>query len=137
MIPKEILFVVLLFIPLCLFAQDNSNQWIKIETTIQSIEKKSSGGKVKEFAVVSFTTQEGQEIETFVELLRIPFFGSFKSAGDKITINYSKENPAIAETNLGMLLSKYGMYVLILFGVIASTVAIIKSRNKTIKNQIT
>lgn len=128
---RNILLIAFLLFPFLLFAQgDEDSEWVEVEASIQNIEQKSSGGKIREFALVSFVTEDGQEAQAMVEVFRIPFIGSFKSIGDKITVNYRKDNPALAETNSGKFLSTYGMYILILLGVIFSVRAIVKARKK-------
>ncbi len=128
---KSIFLVVLFLFSLSVFAQDNSD-WISTQAVIKSIEKKG-GKRTREFATVTFTTKEGKSIETMVELERIPFLGSFKSAGDEITINYNPANPALAATNMGNFLSKYGMYILIALGVVFSVMQYMKAMKKSRK----
>ncbi len=115
---KSIFLSILFLLPLGVFAQENEGQYVETKAVIKSIEKKRAGRKTKEFAIVSFTTEDGKSIETMVELMRVPFLGSFKSAGDEITVNYNVANPALAQTNSGHFLSKYGMYILILLGIV-------------------
>jgi hypothetical protein len=43
-----------------------------------------------------------------------------KSVGDTITVNYDKNNPVLLETIFGNFLSSYGMYILILLGIVFS-----------------
>lgn len=125
---RNIILGILLLFTLNLSAQEN--KYIESKGVIKNIEKKRSGKTVKEMATVSFATQQGDTIETIVELERIPFLGSFKSVGDEITINYNKENPALVETNVGSFISKYGMYILIILGIIFSARTYIKARKK-------
>ncbi len=73
---------------------------------------------------------DGKDMETVVELFRVPFLGSFKSVGDEITVNYNIANPALVETDTGHFLSKYGMYILIVLGVVFSLVRYMKARKK-------
>lgn len=127
---KTILLAILFLLPFVASSQQTDQEYIKATAVIKKIEKKRSGRGVKEIATVAFATQKGDSIKTTVELGRIPFLGSFKSAGDKITINYNKKTPALAETNMGNFLSKYGMYILILLGVLYSAKDYIKARKK-------
>ncbi len=122
--------IVLLLMPLVLFAQQSESEYFSTKATIKKIEKKSSGGKVREIATVFYTTKQGQNITTVIELARIPFLGSFKSVGDEITVNYNIANPALVETNTGHFLSKYGMYILIAAGVVFSVMQYMKVRKK-------
>lgn len=127
---KNILLITLLF-PIFLFGQEvePSLNTLKTNAKITNIETKRSGRSVKNIATISFTTEQGKNIETMVELLRIPFLGSFKSVGDEISINYNVENPALVETVYGNFLSKYGMYILIFLGIIFSIKSLLKARN--------
>lgn len=125
---KSVFLILLFLLPFSFFSQQG--EYLKANGVIKNIEKKRSGKKIREIATVSFTTQKGDTIETIVELERFPFLGSFKSVGDKITINYNKENPALAETNVGNFISKYGMYILIILGIIFSARTYIKARKK-------
>ncbi len=127
---KSFFLIVLFLVPFCLFAQQSESQYLSAKAVIKNIEKKTSGGKTKEIATVSFTTMDGKDIETVVELFRVPFLGSFKSIGDEITVNYSVANPALVETDTGHFLSKYGMYILIVLGVVFSLVQYMKARKK-------
>lgn len=125
---KSIFLALLFLLPFSILSQQG--EYLKANGIIKNIEKKRSGKRIKEMATVSFTTQQGDTIETIVELGRLPFLGSFKSVGDVITINYNKENPALAETNVGSFISKYGMYILIVLGIIFSARTYIKARKK-------
>ncbi len=130
---KSIFFMTMFLLPFILLAQQNPTEdnMISTKAVIKNIEKKSSGKKAKEIATVVFTTKKGDTIETMVELARIPFLGSFKSVGDEITVNYSEQNPALARTNTGQFLEKYGMYILIALGVILSVGTYIKAVKKS------
>lgn len=115
--------------PFALPAQETASEWVSADAVIKSIEKKG-GKQVREIATVAFATADGDSIETYVELPRIPFLGSFKSAGDEIKVNYQRENPALVETDSGKFLSQYGMYILIALGTIFSISSILKARKK-------
>ncbi len=127
---KVILIAVLVMFSSSLFAKEEKIEWIGAKATINKIEKKRSGRKTKEIATISFKTKSGQNTVTVVELMRVPFLGSFKSVGDKISINYSKKNPALAKTLMGNFIDKYGMYVLIILGVVFSVMSFMKARKQ-------
>lgn len=110
------LFMVL-FLPVFCFSQEES--LIKTEGEITEITF-HQGKRVRETAIVKFKLTDGTEQIGSLELLRIPFLGSFKSVGDIITINYNPNNPVLLETTSGKFLSDYGMYLLILLGIIFS-----------------
>ncbi len=126
---NNILLLFFFLLSVSLFSQES--EYLETKAVIKNIEKKRSGKTVKEIATVEFTTAKGDNITTVVELERFPFLGSFKSIGDEITINYAIDNPAIASTNVGSFISKYGMYILIILGIIFSIRAYIKAKNKS------
>ncbi len=128
---RNIILVIFVLFALNLSAQEN--KYLETKAVIKSIETKRSGKTSKDIATVSFVTQKGDSIETVVELLRVPFLGSFKNVNDEITINYNVENPALAETNTGSFISKYGMYILIFLGIVLSLRTYIKARKKSYK----
>jgi len=111
------LFSFIFFIPVLCLSQEAG--WIKTEGEITEITF-HQGKRVRESATVKFNLENGAEQLGNVELFRIPFIGSMKSVGDEITINYNKNNPVLLETVFGNFLSTYGMYILILLGVIFS-----------------
>lgn len=92
------------------------------------------GKKVRETALVKFKLENGKEQIGTVELYRIPFIGSMKSVGDKLTITYQKNNPVILETVFGKFISTYGMYFLILLGIIFSLKPILKYKKNANSN---
>ena len=116
---KSLIFIIMFLLSFSVFSQ--VGEYVSAKGVIKNIELKRSGRTVKEIATVSFSTEQGETIETYVELERIPFLGSFKSVGDEIAINYNKENPAIAQTKTGNFLLKYGMYILVFLGVVISS----------------
>jgi hypothetical protein len=97
---------------------------------IKSIESRGSVGKRYVFATVSFNTAEGKEIITQVELVKIPFFKTFSKTGDQIEISYNKKSPFIAFTKTGNFLNQYGLYILIVLGIIFSALAMFRARRK-------
>ncbi len=126
---RNIILGILLLFTLNLSAQEN--KYLETKAVINSIETKRSGKTLKDIATVSFVTQKGDSIETVVELLRIPFLGSFKNVNDEITINYNVESPALVETNIGSFISKYVMYILIFLGIVFSLRTYLKAKKQT------
>ncbi len=124
---KLIYFLILLFISTISFSQTENKIKTEGEITEITIHK---GKKKRETALVKFNLEDGTEQIGHVQLFRIPFIGSMKSVGDKITINYAKSNPVILETVVGNFVSSYGMYILIFLGIIFSIKPILK-RKKT------
>ncbi|MCB9033673.1 MAG: DUF3592 domain-containing protein [Chitinophagales bacterium] len=127
---KNIFLILLSFLSFSVFSQQNNEEWISTKATIKNIETKRSGRKARAYATVSFTTNNNEPIETMVELIRIPFIGTLKSIGDEITVNYNPTNPALAATDSGKFISKYGMYILILLGVIFSAKTMLSVRKE-------
>ncbi|PIE98643.1 MAG: hypothetical protein CR988_02240 [Treponema sp.] len=109
-----------------IFAQEGKT--LQAKAKILEIESKRSGRKVMDIARILYKTQDGREIETVVQLDRIPFLGSFKSVGDEIEINYDVENPSLVYTNAGNFITKYGLYILIIIGVITSIGSFVKAK---------
>jgi len=122
---KNILFIVLVLCSAQSFSQEKD--WVTTEGEITEITV-HSGKRVRESAVIKFNLENGTEQYGATDLFRIPFIGSMKSVGDKITINYHKNNPALLETVMGKFLSSYGMYILIFLGIIFSIKPFLKKK---------
>ena len=114
---KYTCLLLLLFITAFCSAQEDS--WIKTEGEIVSVAH-HTGKKIREIATIKYKLENGAEQLGSAELFRIPFIGSLKSVGDKISVNYKKSNPVLLETGFGNFLSRYGMYILIVLGIIFS-----------------
>lgn len=125
---KSIIFIITFLLSFSVFSQEK--EYVSAKGIIKNIEMKRSGRIVKEIAKVSFSTEQGETIETYVELERMPILGSFKSVGDEITINYNKKKPAIAQTKMGNFLFNYGMYILVFLGIVFSLRTYTKARKK-------
>ena len=124
---KGLLFVTPILASFLSYSQDDG--WVKTEGEITEITT-HNGKRMRVTAVVKFQLEDGTEQFGSTELIRIPFLGAVKSVGEKITINYNRNNPALVETNLGNFLSRYGMYILVFLGVILSIKPFLK-RKKT------
>lgn len=112
-------FFFITFILLTSFSFSQDTQWVKTDAEITEITIHQSK-RVRETAIIKFLLEDGNEQLSNVELFRIPFIGSMKSVGDKITIHYNPNNPVLAETILRSFITKYGMYILIFLGIIFS-----------------
>lgn len=123
--------VLLLFFFTTALCFSQEEEWIKTEGEITEISI-HRGKKVRETAIIKFKLENGVEQFGSAELFRIPFIGSLKAVGDKITVNYRKNNPVILETIFGNFLSKYGMYILIVLGIIFSIKPFIKKQKPKI-----
>jgi hypothetical protein len=110
------------------FSQES--EWLKTEGEITEITV-HQGKRKRESAIVKFKLEDGTEQLGHVELFRIPFIGSMKSVGDTITINYDRNNPVLLETVFGKFLSSYGMYILIILGIIFSIKPFLKRKKNT------
>jgi len=122
---------ILLFILISTSCFSQEANWITTEGKITEISFKRSGRRPREIATVKFNLENGSELSTITELFRIPILGSMKSVGDSITIKYDKSNPAIIKTNTGKFITDYGMYILIILGIIFSVRPFLKVRKQT------
>jgi len=119
-----------LIISLLLFTQFSFSQetdWVKTEGEIVEVTL-HSGKRLRSSAVVKFNLENGTEQFGSTVIFRIPFIGNMKSVGDKVTINYNRSNPVIIETIIGKLISDYGMYILIILGIIFSIKPFLKRK---------
>jgi len=136
---KNIILVVVIFILLILVTIFSSSQergwvktvsekgdWIQTEGEITKITL-HRGKRFRKSATIKFRLENGSKQFGTVDLLRIPFMGSTKSVGDKIKIIYNRNNPVILETLMGNFLSRYGMYILLFFGIIYSIKPFLKN----------
>lgn len=119
----------LLFIALlpAVFAFSQDVEKVKTEGEITEITI-HRGKKFRETALVKFKLEDGTEQIGNVDLFRIPFIGSLNSVGDVISITYNKDNPVLVETVFGNFLSSYGMYILIVLGIIFSIRPFLKKK---------
>ncbi len=122
---KNIIFILFILCSTLSFSQEED--WVKTEGEITEITA-HRGKRMRVSATIKFRLENGTEQFGSTELFRIPFIGSTKSVGDKITINYNRNNPVILETDLGNFLSRYGMYILIFFGIILSIKPFLKRK---------
>ena len=122
---RSIIIIVLFFVTTLSFSQEED--WVQTEGEITEITTHISK-RVRINAIVKFNLEDGTEQLGSVEIFRIPFIGNTKSVGDKIAINYNKNNPVILETTTGKFLSNYGMYILIFFGIILSIKPFLKRK---------
>ncbi len=120
---KYIYLLIFLSISTVCFPQEG--EWIEVEGEITEITVHRSK-RTRETALVKFKLEDGKEQLGQVQLLRIPFIGSMKSVGDKISIKYRKNNPHISETVFGSFVTDYGMYILIFLGIVFSAKSLLK-----------
>ena len=105
----------------------NSDEYIKTTGIVKDIRKNSKFhisknriylGEIN--ADVEYVTSKGDTIRGSVRLSSIPQFGTGKKAGDKIEIMYRSANPYLLYTKSGGFIERYGLYILIGLGVVAS-----------------
>ncbi len=123
----------LLLLSLSSFSFSQNVEKIETEGEITEITF-HQGKKIRETALIKFNLEDGTEQIGNTDLFRIPFIGSMKSVGDKISITYSKDNPYLVETVIGSFLSTYGMYILIFLGIIFSLKPILNYKKNITKN---
>jgi len=122
---RTLIFIVFLFVTTLSFSQEED--WVQTEGKITEITT-HSGKRMRTSAMIKFHLEDGTEQLGLVEIFSIPFVGSIKTVGDKITINYNKNNPVILKTDMGRFLSDYGMYILIFLGIIFSAKPFFKKK---------
>lgn len=131
---KSTIFIILILASTFSFSQEGD--WVEAKGEITKITR-HRGKRMRISAIVKFYLEDGSEQFGSIELLRIPYIGRTKSVGDEITINYNRNNPVIVETVIGRFFSSYGMYLLIIFGIIFSIKPFIKRKGTFfVKNQI-
>ncbi|WP_299181610.1 hypothetical protein [uncultured Aquimarina sp.] len=116
----KIYYIHILFIcfSFSLFAQDDTTEYIETEAIIKEINFKIKSRRSSATAKVAYKTLEGDSLTSTVKLMHIPFIGPLDNEGDKIQILYNKETPLLLTTKSGSFWQSYGLYILILFGVI-------------------
>lgn len=124
---KCLFFLAIILFSISSFSQEEN--FVKTEGEITEITI-HNGKKTRETALVKFNLEDGTEQMGSVELFRIPFIGSMKSVGDKIDINYDTNNPVLLQTVYGKFLSSYGMYILIVLGIIFSIKPFLNKKKK-------
>ncbi|MEE9406952.1 MAG: DUF3592 domain-containing protein [Polaribacter sp.] len=122
---KNILFITLLLVTTFSFSQDTD--WVKTEGEVLKITQ-HRGKWLRSSAVIKFNLENGAEQLGTTEILRIPFIGGINSVGDTITIHYNRNNPTLVKTTIGRFISNYGIYVLIILGVILSIKPFLKKK---------
>lgn len=101
-----------------LIAQDTTTEYIETEAVIQEINFKVRSRRSSATAKVAYKTLEGDSLTSTVKLMHIPFIGPLDNEGDTIKILYNKETPLLLTTKSNSFWQSYGLYILILIGVI-------------------
>lgn len=124
---NKALLIVLLLLTQFSFSQEEN--WVKTKGEITEITL-HSGKRLRSSAIIKFNLDNGKEQFGSAELFRIPFIGNIHEVGDKITIHYNSNNPVLLETVVGNVISRYGMYLLIILGIVFSIKPFLKRRSK-------
>ena len=111
---NKVLLIVLLLTQLSFSQKDN---WVKTEGKITDITL-HGGKRLRSSAIIKFNLDNGKEQLGSAELFRIPFIGNMYEIGDEITIHYNTNNPVLLETVVVHMKSRYGMYLLIILGIV-------------------
>ena len=121
---NKVLLIVLLLTQLSFSQKDN---WVKTEGKITDITL-HGGKRLRSSAIIKFNLDNGKEQLGSAELFRIPFIGNMYEIGDEITIHYNSNNPVLLETVVGHMMSRYGMYLLIILGIVFSIKPYLKKK---------
>lgn len=121
---NKVLLIVLLLTQLSFSQKDN---WVKTEGKITDITL-HGGKRLRSSAIIKFNLDNGKEQLGSAELFRIPFIGNMYEIGDEITIHYNSNNPVLLETVVGQMMSRYGMYLLIILGIVFSIKPYLKKK---------
>ena len=113
--------------------QNANPQFIETQATITSIETNQSGRRTYTVAKVDFITKAGDSISSQVQLLGLPILGSFKKAGDIITILYDKNNPYLIKSKDASFLLTYGIYIFIALALLLGGYKFLKGKKLTSK----
>ena len=122
---QKLIYILILLFTTQSFSQEED--WVKTEGEITEITV-HRGKKLRSSAIIKFNLENGKEQFGSAELIRIPFIGNWNEVGDKITIHYSSNNPALVQTSIGNIISSYGMYILIILGIIFSIKPFLKRK---------
>ncbi|MDH7446820.1 hypothetical protein [Aquimarina sp. 2201CG14-23] len=99
-------------------SQDTTVSYIETEAVIKEINFTVRGRRSAATATVAYKTQEGDSLSSVVKLMHIPFIGALDKEGDHITVLYNKETPLLLTTKSTSFLQSYGLYILIVLGII-------------------
>lgn len=117
---KTTLFLTLSIISFFSYSQEETPNFVETQAKITELSSQASGRRSTTTATVNYTTNTGENITSKVRLLHVPFLGSFKEVGENITIKYDTNNPYIVKSQSDAFLNSYGIYILIVLGVIIS-----------------
>jgi|GEM_PF-3287105 len=134
---KYLLFTIGVFISFLisdqLSAQNMTEGWLTTEATITKITDEGVRRRNMR-AAITYKTEDGKNHNTYIKLTTIPFLGTFKKVGGKITILYDPANPEMVKSQSSNFLDSYGTYIMIAVGVFFSFFSLknmFGSKNKT------
>ncbi len=111
------LLVLILLFPAATFAQLDTIQWLETKGKIINIETRQRGRKSITKATVSYSTLNDTTVrQGKIDLVGLPFIGSFQSVGDDVKILYAKNQPLLIKSGQSDFIQKYGLYILLLLG---------------------
>ena len=119
---------ILLSLPIQM-AEQNSEEFLKTQSTITSVESKVSGKRPRTIVHVQYVIESGDTINGQLQLTGMPFLGSSKKVGDTLTILYQKDNPYRIQTKSQSFFESYGLYLLIVLGLIFIVYRFLKRKN--------
>jgi len=125
-----IFFFFLLLSPLMSLGQFMDDTWVETEAEITEVRTKTNRKATRSYGQVTFKANDGQIYQGEVELAAIPFIGTMKSVGDKVTVFYDPKQPIYVKSQSSSFIEKYGMYILIALGIIFSFWNISKTLSK-------
>lgn len=112
----------MLLFPLATFAQMDTIEWLKTKGKIVNIEELRFRRKLVTRATVTYHVASDTIIHKgVVDLMRLPFIGSFQSVGDEVNVVYAKKQALLIRSGESDFIQKYGLYLLIFLGVVIST----------------
>lgn len=119
----------LLLLTLILCAKAEAQEWVTSQAQITALETRILGRNTVTTAKIKYAVVSSEDsLSSQVRLFGLPFFGLSKEVGDRITVEYQKDNPYVVRGKEDSFLQTYGFYILIVFGIVISGYRWIKIR---------
>lgn len=119
----------LLFLVLMLCANAAAQEWVTSQAQITALETRISGRNMVTSAQIKYAVISSEDsLSSQVRLIGLPFIGLSKEVGDRIPIEYQKDNPYLVRSKEDSFLQTYGLYILIVLGIVISGYRWIKIR---------
>ncbi|MFD0861152.1 DUF3592 domain-containing protein [Sungkyunkwania multivorans] len=124
-----------LLLPLLLFgqhasAQNSSTDYIETEALIKEINFSIKSRRSSATAKVDYVTREGDSLSSIVKLPHVPFIGTWYDEGDTVTVLYNKQTPQLLKTKGTLFTESYGVYLLVLLGLIVLLYRYMRNRKR-------